>query len=228
MVLTAMSNVLGRAQDVSAICRALREKNPNVIIVVDAAQYVVHDKIDVRAWDCDFVCWSGHKIGADTGLGILYVKNPEKFAPVKFGGGMVNKVLGDKVVWNHAPDVFEAGTLPLTQIAGLIPAIDALEQNRPDLNLIKYLYDELLKLPKIRILSARDAALLTFVVDGMHALDFGALIGARGVCLRVGNMCASWAMEMLRIAGAVRISVGGYNTMDDVKVAVQYIKDTVK
>lgn len=228
MVLTAMSNVMGQAQDVATICAAARAKNPNVIIVVDAAQYVVHDKIDVRAWDCDFVCWSAHKIGADTGLGILYIKNPEKFMPVKFGGGMVSKVIGDKVVWNMAPDVFEAGTLPLTQIAGLIPAIDKLEQNRPDLNLIKYMYDELLKMPKIRILSGRDAALLTFVVDGMHALDFGALIGARGVCLRVGNMCASWAMEALGVSGAIRISVGGYNTMDDAKGAVQYIKDVIK
>lgn len=228
MVLTAMSNVFGVAQDVGAICAAARAKNPNVIIVVDAAQYVVHNKIDVRAWDCDFVCWSAHKIGADTGLGILYIKNPEKFAPVKFGGGMVNKILGDKVVWNVAPDVFEAGTLPLTQIAGLIPAVDALEQNRPNLDLIKYMYDELLKIPKIRILSSRDAALLTFVVDGMHVLDFGALIGARGVCLRVGNMCASWAVELLGITGAIRISIGAYNTMDDVKCAVQCIKDVIR
>ena len=228
-VITAMSNVMGRPQNVAEIIRAAREKNPDVITVVDAAQFVVHEKIDVFAWDCDFMCFSGHKIGADTGLGILYIKNPNRFMPVKFGGGMLRRIQDDgQLVLMDAPDVFEAGTLPLTQIAGLIPAIDALEHNRPDLNLIKYMYDELSQINRVKILTMRDAALLTFVVDGMHALDFGVLIGARGVCARVGNMCASWVHKLLGINGSVRLSVGGYNTMDDVRQAVQYIKEVLK
>ncbi|MBP3397824.1 MAG: aminotransferase class V-fold PLP-dependent enzyme [Alphaproteobacteria bacterium] len=124
MVITAMSNVLGRAQDVKKIIAAAREKNPNVITVVDAAQYVVHNDIDVSAWGCDFLCWSGHKIGADTGVGVLYIKNPDDFAPVKFGGGMVNKIIGNDLILNNAPDKFEAGTLPLTQISALGVAIE--------------------------------------------------------------------------------------------------------
>lgn len=227
-VITAMSNVLGMPQNVADIIKAARDKNPNVITVVDAAQYVVHEKIDVRAWDCDFVCWSGHKIGADTGVGVLYVKNPDRFQPVKFGGGMVNKITENKIIWNNPPDVFEAGTLPLTQIAGLAQAIDELNQNRPNMGLIKYAYDELQKIPSVKILSQREACVLTFVVDGMHVLDFGALMGARNVCLRVGNMCASWIFKLMNRDGAIRMSIGAYNTIDDVKYFIKAVKEIVK
>lgn len=229
LIITAMSNVLGRPQDVAAIVRAAREKNPNVITVVDAAQYVVHDAIDVQKWDADFVCWSAHKIGADTGLGVMYIKNPDAWSPDKFGGGMVNQVLPDGTfTLQPSPDCWEAGTLPLTQIAGLCPAIDALVAGRPDMKLIKYMYDALSKNPRIKILTAADAAILSFVIDDMHVLDFGALVGARGLCLRVGNMCASWIHRALGIPGSARISVGSYNTMDDARAAVDIINSVVK
>ena len=118
--------------------------------------------------------------------------------------------------------------MPLTQIAGLNVAIDDIEKNRPDLNLIKYMYDELKTVPRIKILSSRDAALLTFVVDGMHVLDFGAFVGAHGLCLRVGNMCATWIHRALGVSGSIRLSVGAYNTVDDAKQAVQIIKDVLR
>ncbi len=228
LVITAMSNVLGVRQDVGQIIKAARDKNPNVITIVDAAQFVVHDKIDVAQWGCDFLCWSGHKIGADTGLGIMYIKNPDSFLPVKFGGGMVLRIDDNDIVLNSAPDVFEAGTLPITQISGLGAAIRYLTDHRPNTELIKYLYDELSLLPKIKMISSRDAALCSFIVRDMHALDFGALMGARNVCVRVGNMCASWIHKALGIPGSVRISVGAYNTMDEVKTVIEYIKDIVK
>ena len=229
IVVTAMSNVMGTAQNVAGVIAAARAKNPNVISVVDAAQYVVHDKIDVNEWGCDFLCFSAHKIGADTGLGVMYIKNPDDWPADKFGGGMVARVNGlDEFTTQPAPEKFEAGTLPLTQIAGLKPAIDYLESNRPDLNLIKYIYDELIKNPRIRILTARDAAILTFVVRDMHALDFGAFAGARGLCVRVGNMCASWIHRALGIDGSVRISVGPWNTIDDARAAVDIINAVVK
>lgn len=228
LVLTAMSNVMGMAQKVPEIVRIARKKNPNVIVVVDAAQYVVHNKIDVKKWDADFVCWSGHKIGADTGVGIMYVKNPEKFNPAKFGGGMVRRVLSDDMLLMAGPEKFEAGTLPLTQIAGLGVAIDEIENNRPNLDLIKYVYDQLVGVRGIRLLSARSGAVLSFVVDGMHPLDFGVLLGARNVCVRVGNMCATWIHERLGVPGSVRISVGAYNTIEEAKAVVGYIKDIIK
>ena len=229
MVITAMSNVLGVTQNVGAIVRAARAKNPNVITVVDAAQYVVHNPIDVAEWDCDFMCFSAHKIGADTGLGVMYIKNPDMFMPDKFGGGMVDHVFADGTFTTlGAPEKFEAGTLPLTQIAGMVPAIDELEKSRPDLNLIKYLYDELSRMARVRVITRRDASLLTFVVNGMNALDFGILMGARGVCLRVGKMCATWIHDALGVAGTIRISVGAWNTMNEVRDVAEMVKDMVK
>ncbi len=234
LIITAMSNVLGRAQDVEKIITAARAKNPNVITIVDASQYVVHEKIDVKKWDCDFLVFSGHKIGADTGVGILYIRDSDKYFPDKFGGGMVSKIVGNinennsKWYLHHSPEKWEAGTLPLTQIAGLHVAIDELEKNRPDLNLIKYAYDELSKIEKIKIISSRDSTMLTFIVDGMHPLDVGAMMGAHDICVRVGNMCASWIHQRLNLGGTIRISVGAWNTMDEIKQAIDVIKKIVK
>ena len=228
LVITAMSNVLGMPQDVAAIIRVARRKNPNVITIVDASQYVVHEKIDVRAWDCDFLVFSGHKIGADTGIGILYIRDPDKYFPDKFGGGMVLRVDDNMTIWNNAPDKFEAGTLPLTQICGLAVAIDELESHRPNLDLIKYMYDGLKKNSRIKILSSRDAAVLTFVVDGMHPLDFGTYAGANGICLRVGNMCASWICHAMGVDGVVRVSVGPWNTKSDADKFLSVVEKIVK
>lgn len=234
-VITAMSNVLGGPQNVAGLVAAARKKNSDVITIVDAAQFIVHEKIDVQKWDCDFMCFSAHKIGADTGLGVMYIKNPERWIlPDKFGGGMIARINGSAVnnnyslQWEPAPDKFEAGTLPITQIVGLPAAIDYLEKNRPNLDLIKYLYDELSKNKKIKIITKRDATLLTFVVDGMHVLDFGALVGSAGVCLRVGNMCAGWIHKLLDIPGSIRISVGPWNTMDEMRQVVDLINSIVK
>ena len=234
LVITAMSNVLGRAQDVEKIITVARKKNPNVITVVDASQYVVHKKIDVKKWDCDFLVFSGHKIGADTGVGILYIRDSEKYFPDKFGGGMVSKIVGNinennsKWYLHHSPEKWEAGTLPLTQIAGLIPAIDYLEKHRPNLELIKYAYDELSKMPRVKILTNRDSAILSFVVDGMHPLDVGAMLGAYNICVRVGNMCASWIHQRIGVVGSIRVSVGSWNTVADIKKFLSVMKKIVR
>lgn len=246
LIITAMSNVLGRVQDVKKIIAAARRKNPEVVTIVDASQYVVHKKIDVKKWDCDFLVFSGHKIGADTGVGILYIRDSEKYFPDKFGGGMVQSVYDMRAAKNaeygawiyentdscwvtmRSPEKWEAGTLPLTQIAGLIPAIDYLEKNRPNLDLIKHAYDELSKLPRVKILTKRDATILSFVVDGMHPLDVGALIGANNICVRAGNMCASWIHKLIGVPGSIRMSIGPWNTVDDIKKFISVMKKIVK
>ena len=228
VIITAMSNVLGVPQDVQTIVASARAKNPNVITIVDAAQYVAHCPIDVRAWGCDFMCFSGHKIGADTGIGVMYIKNPELFLPDKFGGGMVQSVSGDNWNIDSAPNKFEAGTLPLTQIAGLPVAIKEWCAWSGGADIVSYIYDELSKMSQIKLLTKRDAEIVSFVVDGMHVLDFGALIGAKNICVRVGNMCASWIHHVMGIPGSIRISVGPWNTMDDAITTVNVIKEIVK
>ena len=228
MVITAMSNVLGIQQNVRAIISAARKKNPNVVAIVDAAQSVVHSRLDVRKMDCDFLCWSGHKIGADTGVGVMYIKNPDLWAVDKFGGGMVNRITDKKIVLNKSPEKFEAGTLPITQIVGMPAAIDYVSNWNGGHDLIEFMYDELSKIKNIKILTRRDSCMLTFVPKNIHVLDFGAIVGAHNICLRVGNMCATWIHKKLGVDGSVRISVGPWNTMDDAKYVVDVIKSVVK
>ncbi len=228
MVITAMSNVLGVPQDVASIIRHARRKNPHVITIIDAAQYVAHAKIDVHEWGCDFLCFSGHKIGADTGLGVMYIRDPDATAADKFGGGMVNKILDNgEFILNPSPEKFEAGTMPLTQISGLGVAIDEWTAWDGASELISYMYDALVKIPRINLLTGRGAALISFTVDGMHILDFGMRVGARGICMRVGNMCATWIHRALGIAGSARLSVGPWNTRADADRAIEIIRDVV-
>lgn len=234
-VITAMSNVLGVAQDVQGLISAARKKNPNVITIVDAAQYVVHEKIDVQKWNCDFMCFSAHKIGADTGLGVMYIKEPDRWvSPDKFGGGMVSRITGSAashsydIKWETAPAKFEAGTLPLTQIIGLEPAIEHLISHRPNLDLIKYLYDRLSRNENIKVITERDSTMFTFYPKNMHVLDFGVMAGTMGLCLRVGNMCAGWLHNLMELSGTARISVGSWNTMSDVQKAADIIEGIVK
>ncbi len=228
IVITAMSNVLGVPQDVKSIIMAAREKNPDVITIVDAAQYVAHCPINVRDWDCDFMCFSGHKIGSDNGVGVMYIKNPDSFLPDKFGGGMVQNISGNNWNIDSSPNRFEAGTLPLAQIAGLPVAIKEWRAWSGGTDIISYMYDELSKMPHIKLLTTRDAKIISFVVRDMHVLDFGTLIGAHNICVRVGNMCASWIHELMGVPGSVRISVGPWNTMDEAKFVVSVIRGIAK
>ena len=231
LIITAMSNVMGVKQDVAGIIRAARLKNPDVITIVDASQYVAHEKIDVKKWDCDFLVFSGHKIGSDTGVGVLYIRDADKYYPDKFGGGMINKIVdSEKQEWilNNAPEKFEAGTLPLTQIVGLLDAIKSLSNWNGGHDLIAFMYDELSKLENVKIITSRDSCMISFVVNNMHVLDFGALIAVQNICLRVGNMCASWIHKKLNINGSIRISVGPWNTMDDAVYVIESIKKLVK
>ena len=227
-IITAMSNVMGKAQDVSEIIKVIRSQNKTAIIIVDAAQFVVHNKIDVKKFDCDFLCFSGHKIGSDTGVGVMYIKNPDVWTVDKFGGGMVNRVLEEKLILNKAPEKFEAGTLPITQIIGLPYAIDYCACWDGGHDLVHYMYDELSKMKNIKLLTLRDSVMISFVPTNMHVVDFGAMLGANDICVRVGNMCASWIHKKLNIDGSVRVSPGPWNTMDDAKYVVDVIKELVK
>lgn len=251
LIIMAMSNVIGMPQDVESIIRAARSKNPDVITIVDASQYVVHKKIDVKKWDCDFCVFSGHKIGSDTGVGVMYIKNPDKYFPDKFGGGMINKIIdgdvkynpdnfggkmaytdqtGKTSTWllNKSPEKFEAGTLPITQIIGLKGAIDELKKWNGSRDIHEFIYDELSQIKNIKIFTPRDSSLISFTIQNMHALDFGALLGAHDICVRVGNMCATWIHKYLNIDASIRISIGPWNTMADAQYVVDVIKGLVK
>jgi selenocysteine lyase/cysteine desulfurase len=206
IVITAMSNVLGASQKIPKL---------PFVTIVDASQYVIHEKIDAR--DIDYLVFSGHKIGADTGIGILYQKSAGE--PVNWGGGMYQATGAAR---------YEAGTLPLTQIAGLCAAIRELKIPSPELKkLNETLRARLSENPRIEFISPKDAHLLTFTVKGMHHLDFGLMAGARDVCLRVGHMCATWLHSRLGIPGSIRISLGWWNTEGEVEELAKITEEVI-
>ena len=232
-IITAMSNVLGNAQNVKKIIADARKLNPSVITIVDAAQYVAHEKINVTDWDCDFLCFSGHKIGADTGIGVMYIKK-DRWDPDKFGGGMIASITGSLATndshWTlHAsPAKFEAGTLPITQIIGLNAAINELKTpNQETEHLTRILRSKLSENKHIKFISPEKSHLLTFTLDNMHALDFGAMVGAHNVCLRVGHMCASWLHKYLNIDHTIRISLGPWNTESEIHSLIDIINNVI-
>ena len=138
---------------------------------------------------------------------------------------MVRTISGNNWNIDSSPNKFEAGTLPLSQIAGLPAAIDAWRAWSGGADIISYMYDALCGMPRIKLLTQPDAKIISFVIDGMHVLDFGALMGAHNVCVRVGNMCASWIHAALGVDGSVRLSVGPWNTMDDAARVVDIIRE---
>ncbi len=223
VVITAMSNVLGEPQNIKELCIAAGK----AITIVDAAQYVAHLPIDVTDWGVDALVFSGHKIGANTGLGILYLKDINRWTSDRLGGGIVSKVNGHSWDFINGPEKFEAGTLPLTQIAGLVPAKNYL-LNHYDNKITEYLYDELAKIPRIKIISKRNSFLVTFVIEGMHVLDFGTLAGAYGICMRVGVMCAPWLHDLLGENGTIRLSLGPWNTIAEVDQVIEIFKKIIK
>jgi len=210
IVITAMSNVLGVPHDIPKL---------PFMTIVDAAQYTAHEPIDVEKSNIDYLVFSGHKIGADTGIGVLYQRTAGE--PVNWGGGMYQATGAAR---------FEAGTLPLTQIAGLPAAIDELVKARNGAwhDLPNYLRQELAKNPRIRFVSPKGARITTFTIDGMHFLDFGAMVGAMDICLRVGNMCASWLHKRLGLDGSIRVSLGPWNTEEEMDRLIKTIDGIVK
>ncbi len=225
VLISAMSNVLGASIDVKRIV----DECGDAITVVDAAQRVVHGVMDVSDFGCDILCFSGHKMYADTGVGVMYLKNPERFYPTKFGGGMVAAVAGHDCVLSIGAARFEAGTLPIVQIIGLGTAIDWINSIGFDKlisyeqELYNYLRSELEKL-NVRILSPVGASVLTMIPNNGGALDVGARLGVNGVCLRVGTQCASWLHRYMQVDGSLRVSIGPWNSMEEMQRLVEIFK----
>ena len=228
-VITAMSNVIGNKQDVKNIIKKIKKINPNVITIVDACQYVIHCPIDVNDWDCDFLCFSDHKIGSDTGVGILYIKDPMRWNLDKFGGGMIRSIRDSSVNFMEDISRYEAGTLPLTQIIGLGEAIKELNFDSKILDYNRYIFNSLKDIQKIKFLSNDDSYILSFIIDDINCLDFGTYLSSYNICIRVGNMCASWLHKYLNCeSGSIRISLGFWNTKDEVEYVVDIIRKILK
>jgi cysteine desulfurase/selenocysteine lyase len=205
---------------------------------VDGAQAVPHMEIDVQALDCDFYCFSGHKMYGPTGVGVLYGKAAllEKMQPFKGGGDMILSVTFEKTTYNAIPHKFEAGTPPIAAVITLGAAVDYLTDvgvaraGAHETDLLDYATGQVNRLPGVRIIGTAEnkAAVLSFTVDGVHPHDVGTLLNEEGVAIRTGHHCAQPVMQRFGIPATSRASFAFYNTMAEVDALVAGIRKVQK
>ena len=233
---THVSNVLGTVNPISKIVAAAHAHG--AIAVVDAAQSIRHEVVDVRAMGCDFLAFSGHKMGAPTGIGVLYGKLSllEDLQPVRFGGEMVDDVRLAGTTFTRPPLRFEAGTPNYVGAIGLAAAIGYLEGlgladvRAYEEQLMRSAEDKLKSVPGLSVLGdpTRRAGCLSFAVQGVHPFDLATMVDKLGVALRSGNQCAQPLLyEWCDIGTITRLSPAFYNTLAEIDYAVDSIERVV-
>jgi cysteine desulfurase/selenocysteine lyase len=231
-----VSNALGTINPVREMIAAAHGKG--IPVLVDGAQAAPHMKLDMQALDCDFYAFSGHKMFGPTGIGVLYGKAAwlEKMQPYKGGGDMILSVTFEKTIYNVIPGKFEAGTPPIAAAITLGAAADyitgvGMERiHAHETDLLDYATDRVNRLPGVRIIGTAEkkAAVLSFVVDGVHPHDVGTLLNEEGVAVRTGHHCAQPVMTRFGIPATSRASFAFYNTHAEVDALVAGIKKVQK
>ncbi|HUL82782.1 MAG TPA: cysteine desulfurase [Gammaproteobacteria bacterium] len=237
VALAHVSNALGTVNPVAELTAEAHAAG--AVVLVDAAQAVPHMRVDVRALDCDFLAFSGHKMFGPTGIGVLYGKRAllESLPPYQGGGDMILTVAFDRTTYNALPYKFEAGTPNITGAVGLGAAVDYLE--RIDFAALAAHEDALLEhaterllaeIPGARLIgTARDkASVLSFVIDGIHPHDLGTIVDREGVAIRTGHHCAMPVMERFGVAATARASFALYNDRSDVDRLLAGLKRAVE
>ena len=234
IALSYVSNVLGYIVDIKKVVDIAHKHN--IIVIVDAAQAVCHHKIDVKELDCDFLCFSGHKMFGPTGVGVLYGKANilKKLSPVYYGGDMNEEVYVDKVDIKDIPYRFEVGTPNIAEVIGLSKAIDFINDIGFDKieaheNAIKaYLEEKIKEVDGIEIYNKHfDSAILAFNVKGIHPHDASGFLDEDNICIRAGHHCAQLLTKWLGVNGTLRASFSIYNDFDDVDKLIECIKRIV-
>ncbi|KXB58617.1 aminotransferase class V-fold PLP-dependent enzyme [Gemelliphila asaccharolytica] len=233
--LTYASNVLGTINPIEKIGNQLSEKN--IYFIVDAAQAVPHFKIDVQKINCDFLVFSGHKLLASTGIGVLYGKKNilDNLSPAKYGGGMIKTVNDFKSSWAPIPYKYEAGTPLLEQAVSLMAAINYINNIGID-NIekyTKYLTNYLLKkletIKDLEIYGTRDVnkkvSLISFNLKNIHPHDLASFLDAKGICVRAGHQCTQPLLCRLNVSSVVRVSLYFYNTIEEIDIFIETLKD---
>jgi cysteine desulfurase / selenocysteine lyase len=219
-----VSNALGTVLPVKRMIEAAHAHG--AVVLIDGAQAVPHAHVDLRALDADFYCFSGHKLYAPTGIGVLWGREELLAAmpPWQGGGDMIRTVSFEKTTYNDLPWKFEGGTPNISGAVGLAAAMDYLESldieavGAHEQRLLALATAELAALPGIEIIgtAAEKAAVLSFIMAGVHAHDLGTILDAEGVAVRTGHHCAMPVMTFFGVAATARASFACYNTEDDV------------
>lgn len=226
VAMTQVSNVLGREYPVKEIAKLAHEKG--AVMVVDGAQSTPHMRVDVTDLDADFFAFSGHKLLAPMGIGVLYGKEEllEKMPPFLSGGEMIDSVTRTSAVYAELPHKFEAGTVNAAGAAGLKAAIDYIEKvgfdyiGEREIALTSRAIEKMKKIPHVNIIGSENAdehtGIVTFTIDNVHPHDISEILAADGIAVRAGHHCAQPLLTHLGLNSTARASVAFYNTEDEV------------
>lgn len=227
-----VSNVLGTINPVQEICAKAHERG--ILTLVDGAQGIAHQTVDVQSLGCDFYVFSGHKMYAPMGTGVLWGKASllESMPPYQGGGEMIDKVSFTGTTYNVIPYKFEAGTPDVGGVIGLMAAIDylteidfgsALEYEE---GVMHYAYESLKQIEGLRFIgdAKRRTGVISFILNGAHPYDVGSILDHQGIAVRTGHHCAQPLMDRFAIPGTVRASFSIYNTTEEVDKLVAGLK----
>jgi cysteine desulfurase / selenocysteine lyase len=232
VAVTHVSNALGTINPIRRMIElAHRQQIP---VLIDGAQAIPHFAVDVKALDCDFYTFSGHKLYGPTGIGVMYGKASllESMSPFQGGGDMIATVTFEKTTYNKIPHKFEAGTPDIAGVIGLGAAIDYVQAIGIDAisayedGLLKYATREISKIPGVCIVGTakEKASVLSFTLEGVHPHDVGTILDQQGIAIRAGHHCAQPVMDRFRVPATARASFAFYNTKEEVDALVNGIR----
>ena len=233
-----VSNVLGTINNVKKIIKYAHKKG--AVVIIDASQSIPHIKIDVQDLDADFLVFSGHKMFAPLGIGVLYGKKEllNKMTPFLMGGDMIEYVYEQNTTFAPLPNKFEAGTQNVEGVIGLGAAIDYIEKigykeiQNVEEAITKYAVNEFSKLDFLEIYitphSENHSSVISFNIKGVHPHDVASILDSNGVCVRSGNHCAQPLLRYLGMDSTCRASFSIYNTKEDVDNLVEALKKAYK
>ena len=231
-----VSNSLGTVNRIEDVIKIAHSNN--IRIMIDGAQAVQHLSVDLIKLNPDFYCFSGHKVYAPTGIGVLYGKKEllEKMPPYQGGGDMIKSVTFEKTIYNDIPNRFEAGTPNIAGTIGLGVSIDYLVSigieniAKHEKELLDYATQEIRKIEGVQIIgnAIEKASVLSFVIEGIHPHDIGTIMDKQGVAIRTGHHCTQPTMDFYGIPATARASFAIYNSRKDVDALINSVKKTIE
>lgn len=219
-----VSNALGTVNPIKTIID--KAHAVGAVVLIDGAQSVSHIPVDVKALDCDFYCFSGHKLYGPTGIGVLYAKveHLDAMKPYQYGGEMIETVTFEETTFNKPPNKFEAGTPPIAEAIGLGAAIDYIKSigleaiGAYEHDLLTYATAQLSTIKGLKIIgtAADKVSLISFVMDQAHPLDIGTILDTEAIAIRTGHHCAQPLMKRFEVPATARASFAFYNTHEEI------------
>lgn len=232
VAVTHISNTLGTINPIKEIIEKSHKVGAKVLI--DGAQAIQHTKVDVKELDCDFYVFSGHKIYAPTGIGVLYGKENllNEMPPYQGGGDMIKNVSFEKTTYNELPFKFEAGTPHYIGAIGLKTAIQYIKElgieniAEYENQLLQYAHEKLSKIEGLRIYgnAKNKASLVSFLIENVHPYDAGMVLDKHGIAVRTGTHCTEPVMQHFDISGTIRAAFSFYNTFEEIDVLCQTLE----